>query len=112
MIVVWWTGRGFLTAVILLLTLCAFGVVVQAIAAAQLDHPWFWGLAFIIAGCINWPVGTNMNRRRGRVPPQTLRERLTYRPRNRFLSLPMEIWSIPMIIGGVIAIIYGISISR
>jgi hypothetical protein len=108
MIVIWWTGRGYLTAVILLLTLCAFGVLVQATSPERLDHPWFWGFAFIMAGCINWPIGARLNRRRGFAPP-SWRRRLTYRARNRIFWLPMEVWTVPFVVGGLAAVLYGVA---
>jgi hypothetical protein len=36
-----------------------------------------------------------------------LKDRLTYRARNRFLSFPMEVWSGPAALLGVVLIVRG-----
>jgi hypothetical protein len=37
------------------------------------------------------------------------RHKLIYRARHKFMSLPLEIWSIPLTVGGVVAITYGLA---
>jgi hypothetical protein len=59
----------------------------------------FWASVLFVAAPINWEVGRRMNaKRRGFAPPATLVRRFLYRARHKFMSLPMESWSIVMVI--------------
>jgi hypothetical protein len=108
-LVFWWTGKGYLTAVILLAVLTVFGIVLQAGRSMLEDAAWFWGLAVVTAAGLNWHVGRRQNARKlAAVKSSRLRDRLFYPARNRFMSLPLETWSIPLAVGGVAAIGYGL----
>ncbi|WP_129586341.1 hypothetical protein [Sphingomonas montana] len=110
MFVFWWTGKGFFTPLILFGVLVIFGLILQAARPVLQDGPWFWGLAFIAAGAINWVVGRRQNSRKiAAVRTNRFRDTLIYRARNKFMSLPFEVWSIPFIAGGLIAIAYSLT---
>jgi hypothetical protein len=110
MFVVWWTGRGFLSLLFLIGVFGAFGAAVTLSAGdvAFERWPWLWGVGLLLAALANWIGGTRLNR----VPANpffgSLRDRLTYRPRNRFLSMPMEVWSIPVAAFALFLIIKGL----
>lgn len=59
----WWTGKGYLTAVILLATMIVFGFILRAGSPILHDGSAFWGVAFIVAGVLNWIVGRRQNAR-------------------------------------------------
>ncbi|TAL34373.1 MAG: hypothetical protein EPN98_10370 [Phenylobacterium sp.] len=107
---VWWTERGFLSLLFLIGVVGLFGAVVTGVAgdAAFEQQPWLWGIAWLLAAAANWIGGARLNRSpinplRGKV-----RDRLTYRARNRFLSFPMEVWSAPAALLGAVLIIQGL----
>ncbi len=108
MMVFWWTGKGYLTPVILFAVLIAFGVLLQAGRLLLKDEPWFWGVAFVVAGGVNWLIGRRRNMRKiAAVRSTRFRDTLIYRARNKFMSLPLETWSIPLVVGGVGTIAFG-----
>ena len=110
MFVFWWTGKGFFTPLILLGVLIVFGVMLQAARPVLQDETWFWGIAFVVAGILNWIVGRQQNARKiSAVRSTRFRDTLIYRARNKFMSLPFEIWSIPLVAGGFIAIGYSLT---
>ena len=98
MMIFWWSGRGYFAALILLLTLTAFGVILRVGADFIPDSPWYWSLAFPIAAAINWRVGCRLNRKKRATLPGF---RLWYRARHTFFSLPMETLSIVMVLAGI-----------
>lgn len=107
--IAWWTGRGFLSLLTLIGVFGAFGAVVTFTVGDQAfeAYPWLWGLGCLPAAVVNWIVGCRLNR----VPLNplfALKDRLTYRPRNRFMSFPMELWSLPMTLLGVFLIVAGL----
>ncbi len=109
MLVFWWTGKGYLTPIILIVVLAIFGVVLQAGRPIISDAPWFWGIAFIFAAAVNWRVGRKHNRKKlAAVRSIRFRDKLVYPARNKFMSLPFEAWSIPLAVGGACAIGYSI----
>jgi hypothetical protein len=66
------------------------------------DGIWVFGLALIAAAAANWFAGRNLNRQALRkVRSHRIRERLLYRARHRFMSLPMETFSIPIAAAGI-----------
>jgi hypothetical protein len=106
----WWTGKGYLTPVILILVLSGFGLLLQASRPLIPDTPWFWGIALIVAGVINWRVGRRKNARKiAAVRSTRLRDTLIYPARHKFMSLPFETWSGALVLGGLIAIGYGLT---
>lgn len=102
MLVFWWSGRGYQTIWIWLLTMCAFGLV-QAIGKPYIpDRPWYWGAAFCAAAALNWKRGTTLNSRaRGKLKQGPMMHRLFYKAGNRFMSMPMETFSIILLLAGI-----------
>jgi hypothetical protein len=102
MFVFWWSGRGYQTIWIWLLTMCGFGAI-QAIGKPYIpDQPWFWGLAFVVSAYLNWRRGIDLNARSlTKRKPTTARQRLFYKARNRFMSMPMETFSIVLALAGL-----------
>ncbi|WP_425229335.1 hypothetical protein [Sphingomonas sp.] len=110
MVVFWWTGKGYLTPVILLGTLIVFGLLLRIGGSLLHDEPAFWGVAWLVASGINWLTGRRVNALKlAAVRSDRLRHRLFYRARNKFMSLPLEVWSIPMALCGIVALESGVS---
>ena len=60
------------------------------------------------AGVANWIIGCRQNAKRtAAVRSIRLRDTLVYRARHKFMSLPIETWSIPLVVGGIGILIYG-----
>ncbi len=101
MLVFWWTGRGFLVLLIL------FVVGMLATMAADIvrlpaETSWFAAIVFLLAAPVNWIVGRHQNElRRKSLGPRSWRGQLIYDARHKFLSLPMESWSVAMLAIGV-----------
>ncbi|MDB5700996.1 MAG: hypothetical protein JWL66_1195 [Sphingomonadales bacterium] len=109
MLIFWWTGKGYLTPVILFGVFILFGVILQAGRPVIPDRPWFWGLALLAAAGTNWYVGRRENAKKiAAIQSIRFRDRLIYRARNKFMSLPFESWSVPLASGGLIAIAYSL----
>jgi hypothetical protein len=70
--------------------------------------PWLWGIGFLLAATANWIGGNRLNHTPINPTIGTVRDRLTYRARNKFLSLPMEFWSGPLALLGLAAIVKGL----
>jgi hypothetical protein len=98
MFVFWWQRKGFLT----LLIVVAAAILVGMIADAAHLPSWtrlFWAVVLLVAAPVNWLIGVRLNaKRRGYAPPATLLRRFFYRAPHKFMSLPMESWSIVMVI--------------
>lgn len=111
MFVFWWTGRGYLTAIVVFATLIAFALVLQASQQLIPDQRWYWGLSFLAAAGVNWKVGSHLNRiRLARLKYKRLRDRLFYRAANRFMFVPMETFSIVIALFGLVLTVYGIAV--
>lgn len=109
MYVFWWTGRGYLTPIIVVGTLSVFALVLQAGRPILVDRPWFWGIGLLVAAALNWHLGSKANRKKLAVlQPRSTRNRLFYRARNRFMSLPMESFSLIIAALGFAVITYGL----
>ena len=68
------------------------------------------GLAGIVAGMIVWLVGRRVNAKAiASVRSIHFRHKLIYRARHKFMSLPLEIWSVPLVIGGGVTILHGLA---
>ncbi len=108
--VFWWTGKGFLTLLFVIGVFGAFGAIVTFTAGDQTlaKFPWLNGVALLIAGIVNWLGGRRLNRR----PLSPLRwdpnNRILYRARHRFLSVSMELWSVPIMLVGLVIIAKGL----
>ena len=102
MLVFWWQGRGYKTILIWLVVMCAFGAVMAVGKSFIPDRPWYWGLAFIASAAVNWREGSKLNARSLRKhQPKTIWKRLFYRAAHRFMSMPMETFSVVLVIVGV-----------
>lgn len=109
--VFWWTGRGFLSLLFLIGVVGLFGACVTfAIGETAFDaNPWLWGVALLLAAAVNWFGGSWINRKAlARPRARGILGRLIYRTPNRFLSLPMEDWSIPTALGGLALVVSGL----
>ncbi|MCE7795380.1 hypothetical protein LWE61_02285 [Sphingobium sufflavum] len=112
MFIAWWTGKGYVTMVIVLLTMVVFGLILQAGAPFLQDRMWYWGISFIAAAAINWTVGTRWNKKRiERAKPKHLGQRLWYPAINRFMSMPMETFSLVIAFVGLALIASGLASS-
>lgn len=107
MLVFWWHGRGYQTIWIWLVTMCIFGVVATIGRPFIPDRPWYWGGAFCVAAVFNWIRGTSLNAKSlSKIPHKTIMQRLFYRAHHKFMPMPMETFSIILVLAGVaIAII-------
>jgi hypothetical protein len=102
MLVFWWQGKGYLTIVIWMITMILFGLALALGKPFLSDGPWYWGLAFIVAALVNWHKGSGWNARKlAKVQPKTVKGRLFYKAPHRFMSLPMETFSIAIALAGV-----------
>jgi len=109
--VFWWTGRGYLALLTLIGVYGLFGAILTlTFGEVVFDYlPWLWGVASLISAGVTWTVGSRLNGR----PPQWPRRafwknRLIYPARNRFVSLPVETWAIPMALLSVAQLAYGL----
>jgi hypothetical protein len=108
MLVFWWHGKGYQTIVIALLSLSAFGIAQSASRTFIPDRPWFWGLALVVAAIVNWHQGTKINERSLRkAKPGSILRRLFYKANHRFMSLPMETFSVVLASIGIAISISG-----
>lgn len=115
MIVFWWTGRGYVTALIIIGMMTVFGLAQNIAQPLVLDRQWYWGLSLIAAAGVNWWVGSYFNRDwfvrsrlKGKLRLKGLKNRLFYRTANRFMSVPMETFSIALAIAGAAITVHGI----
>lgn len=107
--VFWWSGRGYITLLILLGTLAVFGLMLQAARPLIPDRPWFWGAGLLVAATLNWHFGSRINsRKRAASRPKNTWDRVFYRAHHRFMSLPMETFSGVIALAGVAAIVYSL----
>lgn len=101
--VAWWTGKGYQA----ILTVIASAIIAE-LARGVLGLPqgaWIFGIALIGAAIVNWRLGRKANRKSLRkVRSVRLRDRLFYRARHKFMSLPMETFSVLLVVGGVVAL--------
>lgn len=102
--VAWWTGWGYVTIWIIVAAVIA---VTLAWTAFRLpDGPWMFGIGLLVAAAANWQIGRNMNRKSiAKVRTSRVRDQLLYRARNRFMSLPMETFSLVIVLVGVTIIV-------
>ena len=102
--VAWWSGNGYQTIWIVVASAILFEF---ARAALKLpDRVWVFGLALIGAAVANWFIGRKANRKSlSKVRSRRMKERLLYRARHRFMSLPMETFSVLLGAAGVVIIV-------
>jgi hypothetical protein len=91
--IAWWTGKGYLTILVVVASAILFEVARAAIRLP--DGVWVFGLALLGASAANWLIGRKFNRKSfAKVRSRGLKDRLLYRARHKFMSLPMESFSI------------------
>lgn len=91
--VAWWTGRGYSTILIVLGSMILLELV-RAVLGLP-DGLWVFGVAMLGAAAANWTLGRELNKKALlKVRSSRLRERLFYRARHKFMSLPMETFSV------------------
>jgi hypothetical protein len=87
-----------------------FAAILQAGQSFLNDRPWFWGSALLAAAALNWKIGRHFNRKRlASIRSARLKERLLYRAPHRFMSVPMETFSIALVGLAFVLIIWGIA---
>ncbi len=102
-----WSGFGFLSVVFAVLGAAGGIALVDGTGGLGLglteDVGFALGLA--VAAAVNWLVGIRINRRPGRelIDPQT-GERLLLRRRHRLFWVPMQYWSVAMLVFAVLAV--------
>ena len=107
MAIFWWTGKGYLTAIIVLAVFSVFGIAIAIGSPILKETPAYWGLAAVVAAVIVWLVGRRVNSEAiASIRSIHLRHKLIYRARHKFMSLPLELWAAPLSVGGIIAIAY------
>ena len=110
MMVFWWTRRGYLALLTTIGVVGVFGAVLTLAFGEEIfdRFRWLWAIAYWLAAVATWIVGSRINRRpinwrRG----QKSVHRLIYDAPNRFISLPVETWAIPLFVLGVVLGILG-----
>jgi len=104
-----WTGYGLLTVLIaFVLGAVGEGVVQPALRGVAAGFPSGTGLAIglVVAAVVNWLVGTLLNRHPGREPidPRT-GQPVVLRQRHTLLFIPMQFWSVVLLVAGIVCII-------
>ena len=92
MFIAWWSGKGYQTGLIVLGTLAVCGALL-AILPSGVDNRWYWSVGLLLAALFNWIAGRKANRVR-RSKARGLRDQLFYGARHRFMSVPMETFSV------------------
>ena len=101
MMVFWWQGQGWRVIAYLFGSLLSCGLLVQVFQGLIPDRPLTWAIAFFAAAGINWHFGSRHNARsRARRVGRTGSRRLFYDARHRFMSLPMESFSLVFVLVG------------
>jgi hypothetical protein len=98
--VAWYTGKGYLT----IWTVVGSAILFE-LARAAFNLPegvWVFGVALLGAAVVNWMIGRKFNAKSLRkVRSHRVKERLLYRARHKFMSLPMETFSLLLGLAGV-----------
>lgn len=109
--VFWWIGRGYLALLTTIGAIGGFGALVTfAFGEMVFDqHPWLWGPAMFLAAAATWCVGRRINRRPIRLARGAdLKRHLYYNAPNRFVSLPVETWAVPLAGLGLVLSVTGL----
>jgi hypothetical protein len=109
MVVFWWTRRGYLALLTTIGVVGAFGALATVWFGDDIFERlrWLWGLAYECAAVSTWIVGSYLN---GRPMLWSNGERgigrFIYDAPNRFVSLPVETWAVPLSgLGWVLAVV-------
>lgn len=110
MLVFWWVGKGYWTLLLLFLVGMATTVILQALRLST-EGPWFAAVVLAVAAAWNWNVGSRWNAYgRARRPVRGIWQRLSYRTaEHRFLSMPMESFSVVMAAVSLLLLIRGVA---
>jgi hypothetical protein len=105
----WWTGKGYVTALIAFGALCVSGIAFQGLASELNDGPWPWSLALVVAAAINWNVGRRHNAiSRAKALANAKANQFLYRARHKFMSLPMETFSFVLVAAALVGLVLAI----
>ena len=98
--IAWWTGRGYSTILVVVAALVMFELSRKALNLPE--GLWVFGAALLGAAAANWVIGRKFNRKSlAKVRSHRVRERLIYRARHKFMSLPMETFSVIIAVAGL-----------
>ena len=107
--VAWWTGRGYSTILIVVASLILLELLTRALNLP--DGLWVLGFALLSAAAVNWVIGRKLNRQSlAKVRSHRIRERLIYRARHKFMSFPMETFSVVIAFTG--AVMLGVAVVK
>lgn len=101
-----WSGWGVLSALIAAAGMAGSVLLDPALARVGIPTPTGVVLVWIVAVGANWWLGTRLNGRPGRelVDPRT-GERVILRPRHTLFWIPMQYYSVPMVLLGALAVV-------
>jgi hypothetical protein len=101
-----WTGRAFWTIAILVgIPGVVSAATTLAISEEHLDrHPIYIGVGLLVAAAVNWWVGCRWNYRPLTEFGKPKGGGRWRRGPHRLFMLPMEYWSIPIAVWGILAI--------
>jgi len=109
--VFWWTRRGYLALLTTIGVVGLFGAVLTLAFGDEIFDrwPWLWAFSYWSAAAATWVVGSRINGR----PVQGSRGeksigRFIYDAPNRFISLPVETWAVPLFALGVLMGVLGL----
>lgn len=99
-----WSGWGMLSALIAGAALVGGVLLDPALARVGIPTPTGVVLVWLIAALANWSLGKRLNQRPGRelVDPRT-GERVILRPRHTLFWIPMQYYSVLMLLLGALA---------
>ena len=107
--VAWWTGRGYSTILIVVASLILLELLTRALNLP--DGLWVLGFALLSAAAVNWVIGRKLNRQSlAKVRSHRIRERLICRARHKFISFPMETFSVVIAFTG--AVMLGVAVVK
>lgn len=106
----WWTRRGYLALLTTIGVVGLVGAVLTSVFGERIfdEQPWLWAVAFWCAAAATWGVGSRINGR-----PIDWRRgeksigRFIYDAPNRFVSLPVETWAVPLFALGLLIGVLG-----
>ena len=105
-----WSGLGWLSVVFAVLGVAGGVALVDSsggLGVGLTENDGF-AIGLAVAAVVNWLVGIGLNRRPGRemVDAQT-GERILLRRRHRLFWVPMQYWSVAMLVFAVLAVTSG-----
>ena len=102
MVFFWWTGRGYYTLLVVLATMTVCALALNVLHINDIEGRAFWGIVIALSAIPNWFLGIWMNAtKRASIRGERLSDKLLYRARHGFLSLPMESFSVVIVVVGI-----------